>query len=244
MTGIKRFALSLLSILIFLAGIFLELSLSGAVLEGEIEARAYTPQIGDSSLTVRCPHMLSPTESGTVSATITNTLDEETKPVITAEISSHDGPQQLSQTLELAPHETQNIQWTVNSSNKIFGRLILVNIVQSRYADLSPRQGACGILVLNLFKLKGISAFFLVFFTSLLCIALGAAGWLRAYSPLNDFRRSAAQACGIMTGMATAGLLAALPRWWGLTLFFDAFTLIVVAVVLTEFLLFPGRIRN
>jgi hypothetical protein len=244
MTRIKRLALSLLGMLIFLAGIFLELSLSGAVLEGEIEARAYTPQIGDSSLTVKCPHMLSPKESGTVSATITNTIDEETKPSITAEISRHDGPQELSQTLDLAPHETQTITWTVDSSDMIFGRLILVNIVQSRYADLSPRQGACGIIVLNLFKLNGTSAFFLVFFTSLLCIALGAAGWLRAYSPLNDFRRSMAQACGIMAGMATAGLLAALPRWWGLVLFFDAFTLIIVAVVLTEFVLFPGRIKN
>jgi hypothetical protein len=244
MTGIKRFALSLLGMLIFLAGIFLELSLSGAVLEGEIEARAYTPQIGDSGLTVKCPPMLSLTESGTVSATITNTLDEETKPLVTAEISRHDGPQQLSQTLDLAPHETQTIQWTVNSSNMIFGRLILVNIVQSRYADLSSRQGACGIPVLNLFKLNGNSSFFLVFFTALLCTALGAAGWLRAYSPLNDFRRSTAQACGTMAGMATAGMLVALPRWWGLILFFDAFTLIIVAVVLTEFVLFPGRIRN
>ena len=230
--------------LIFLAGIFLELSLSGAVLEGEIEARAYTPQIGDSGLTMKCPHMLSPTESGTVSATITNILDEETNPLVTAEISRQDGPQQLSQTLDLAPHETQTITWTVDSSDMIFGRLIVVNIVQSRYADLSPRQGACGIPVLNLFKLKGNSSFFLVFFTALLCVTLGAAVWLRAYSLLNDFRRNMAQACGTLAVMATAGLLAALPRWWGLILFFDAFTLIVVAVVLTEFVLFPGRIKN
>jgi len=244
MTRLKRLVLALLGMLIFLAGIFLELSLSGAVLEGEIEARAYTPQIGYSGLTLKCPPMLSPTESGTVSATITNTIDEETKPVVTAEISRHDGPQQLSQTLDLAPHETQTITWTVNSSNMIFGRLILVNIVQSRYADLSPSQGACGILVFNLFKLNGTSAFFLVFFTALLCTALGAAIWLRVFWPLNDFRRNMAQACGTLAVMATAGLLAALPRWWGLTLFFDAFTLIVVAVVFTEFVLFPGHIRN
>ena len=244
MTRIKRLALSLLGMLIFLMGIFLELSLSGAVLEGEIEARAYTPQIGYSSPTMKCPHMLSPTESGMVSATITNTIDEETKPVVMAEISRNDGPQQLSQTLDLAPHETQTITWTVNSSDMIFGRLILVNIFQSRYADLPPRQGACGIPVLNLFNLNGNSSFFLVFFAALLCIALGAVIWLRVYWPLNDFRLNTAQACGMMTGMATAGMLAALPRWWGLILFFDAFTLIIIAVVLTEFVLFPGRIRN
>jgi hypothetical protein len=41
--------------------------------------------------------------------------------------------------------------------------------------------------------------------------------------------------------MATAGLLAALPRWWGLVLFLDALTLIILSVVLIEFVLFPGR---
>ena len=244
MTQLKRFALSSLGVLIFLIGIFLELSLSGGVLWGEVEARAYTPQIGDLGLAVNCPLMLSPTESGTIRADITNTLDEETKPLVTAEISRIDGQQQLRRTLDLAPHETRPTRWTVDSSYMIFGRLILVNIVQSRYADLSPRQGACGIPVLNLFNLNGNSSFFLVFFAALLCIALGAVIWLRAYWPLNDFRLNTAQACGIMTGMATAGLLAALPRWWGLILFFDAFTLIVVAVVLTEFVLFPGRIKN
>jgi hypothetical protein len=88
------------------------------------------------------------------------------------------------------------------------------------------------------------SSFILVFCTALLCTLLGAALWLRIHWPLNQLGRSTAQACGIMTGMATAGLLAALPRWWGLILFFDFLTLIILAVVLTEFVLFPGRHRN
>lgn len=234
----------MLGVLIFLAGIFLELSLSGGILWGELEARVDTAQTGDSGLAVKCPYMLSAAESGTVSAAITNTLDEEASPVVTAGISRIGGEQRLIQTLTLSPHETHTLQWTVDSSDIIFGRLILVNIFQSRYSDLSSRQGACGILVLNLFKLNGISSFSLLFFTAILCTLLGAALWLRANWPLNNLRRSTAQACGVITGMATAGLLAALPRWWGLILFFDALTLIIMAVVLTEFVLFPGRISR
>ena len=244
MDRMKRFAISTLGMLIFLAGILMEVSLSGGVLWGEIEARTYSPQIGDLGLTVKCPLILSPTESGTVSATITNTLNEETRPVVAAEISQAGGQQRLSQTLDLAAHQTQGVQWTVDSSYMIFGRLILVNVIQSRYSNLSSRQGACGILVFNLFGLNGISSFSLVIFTALLCTFLGAALWLRSHWPLNQLGRSTAQACGIMTGMATAGLLAALPRWWGLILFFDFLTLIILAVVLTEFVLFPGRHRN
>jgi hypothetical protein len=240
----KRFALSLLGGLIFLAGILLELSLSGGVLWGELEARTYTPQIGVAGLGVNCPFVLSPSESGKVSAAITNTLDEEASPVVTAEISRTDGEQQLSQTLTLAAHETQTLHWTVDPSEILFGRLILVNIVQSRYSDLPSRQGACGILVLSFFNLNGIQVFLLLFFTSIMITLLGAAIWLRANGPLNDLQRSMGQASMIMAGIATAGLLAALPRWWGLILFFDFITLIIMAVVLTEFVLFPGRSRS
>ena len=119
MNRLKRFALSSLGMLIFLAGILLELSLSGGVLWGEVEARTYTPQIGDLGLAVNCPLMLSPSESGMISAAITNTLDEETKPLVTAGISRTDGQQQLRQTLDLAPHETRVVSWTVNSSYRI-----------------------------------------------------------------------------------------------------------------------------
>ncbi len=240
----KRFALSLLGGLIFLSGVLLEMSLSGGVLWGELEANTYTPQIGDAGLAVSCPLMLSPSESGTISTSITNTLDEATSPVVTAEISHAGGQQQLSQTLSLAAHETQTLRWTVDPSEIIFGRLILVNIVQSRYSDLSSRQGSCGILVFSLLGLNGAVSFGLFFFTSLLCVALGAGLWLRANRPLNEFRRSAAQACATMACLATAALLVGLPRWWGLILFFDFFTLIIMAVVLTEFVLFPGRRRN
>ncbi len=244
MAVMKRLALSLVGGLIFLAGILLILFLSGGVLWGEIEARTYTPQIGDDGLGINCPFILSPSETGTISAAITNTLDEETSPVVTAEISRTEGQQQLSQTLSLAAHEKQTLRWTVDPSEIIYGRLILVNILQSRYRDLPSRQGACGILVLSLFSLTGLQAFGLLLFTGFMSSLLGAAIWLRANQPLNDLGRSTAQACGVIAGLAIAGLLAAVPRWWGLILFFDFLTLIVMAVVLTEFVLFPGRRRN
>jgi hypothetical protein len=86
--------------------------------------------------------------------------------------------------------------------------------------------------------------FSLLFFAGLIITSLGAAIWLRVNWPLNDLRRSTAQACVIIAGLTTAGLLAALPRWWGLILFIDFITLIIMAVVFTEFVLFPGRRRN
>lgn len=240
----KRFALSLLGGLIFLAGILLLLSLSGGVLWGELEANTYTSQIGDVRLSVNCPFVLSPSESGIVSATITNTLNEDTSPMVTAEISRVDGEQQFSQTLTLAAHQSQTLHWTVDPSEIIFGRLILVNIIQSRYADLQSSQGACGILILSLFGLDGIQTFIFIFLATVVIILLGAQTWLRVNWPLNDLSRSTAQASLILIGFATAGILASLPRWWGLIMIFDFIALILLAVILTEFVLFPRRGRR
>ena len=237
----KHFALLLAGALLFALGILLELFLSSVVAWGEVEARVYTSQSGDLSLDIKCPLMLSPTESGTISASVTNTLDVDTKPVITADFSRVSGDQQVSQTLLLAAHETKTVQWTVDASNILFGRLILVNVTQFRYTDLPSHQGACGIFLLSFLGLSGIETFYLLFAVSFVSILLGAFLWLRGHSPLDDLARSTAQASGILAGITITGLLAALLRWWGLIIFLDAVALILVAVILTEFVLFPKR---
>jgi hypothetical protein len=174
-----------------------------------------------------------------VSAVISNTLDTEALPVVTAEISHVGREKMIGQTLYLGPHASQTVQWEVDSSDMIFDRLILVNITQARYADLPPRQGACGILLLSYLGLNGIETFGLLAFASLALIVIGAAIWLRARSPLDDLGRSTAQAGGLLAGIATAGFLSALIRLWGLILFIDAFALILLVVIFTELILFP-----
>jgi hypothetical protein len=239
--NIRTTALSLLGGLVFLTGLVMQLMLSGGVLWGELEARLYVTQSGDNLLKVYCPIMLSPVESGVVSVSVTNSIDEDTSPVVTAEISHVGGAQEINQTLSLAPHESQIIRWPVDISNILFGRLILVNIIQSRYRDLPSAQGACGILLFSLFNLDGIETFSLLLFAGFANLVLGGALWLRARRPLDELAESTARASGILAGVTTAGLLTALPRWWGLTLFLDFVALIMAAVIFTEFILFPRK---
>ena len=173
-------------VILFSLGILLQLFLSGVVSWGELEARLYAAQTGSFDLDLDCPIMLSPFEAGTVGAKITNLIDEDTSPVITADISSRSGDQQQSQTLSLAPHETKSIHWNVDASNILFGRLILVNITQAPYRDLSSRQGACGIFILSLLGLNGGVSFGILFILSLLGISTGAWLWRKESSPLDN----------------------------------------------------------
>lgn len=239
----RRWVLSFLGSVLYVAGILLELSLSGGIMWGELESRVYTTQLGGFDLSLKCPHMLSTAEKGTVRTEINNPLDEPATPVVTAIISGVSGEQRIIQSMLLSPHETRSAQWSVDSSDMLFGRLLLVSIVQGRYGDLPMRQGTCGILFLDLFGLSGTEAFYLLSSGSLTCIVLGAALWRRSHWPLNESDTSFARACGTAAFMATTGLLVALPRWWGVVLLIDILTLIVMVVVLTEFVLFPGRLK-
>jgi len=241
---LKVFLLSPLAGLLFLAGVLLQLSLSGGVVWGEVEASIFGTQMAGDGLKLNCPLMLSPSESSSVTATITNSLDEQVSPSVTTEISKVGGVQSLSQSVSLTPHETRVVHWSVNPSDVIFGSLILVNIIQGRYGDLDPQHGFCGILVFNLFNLTGNETFVLMFISGILLILIGGMLWRRIHEPLTDGAVQTLQACGGLAGVTTLAMLTALPRWWGLTLFLDAFALIMLSVIFTDFILFPKDNRG
>jgi len=238
------FFLSLAAALLFLAGVVLQLLLSGGLVWAEVEAALYGIQTQYGGLSLNCPILLAPSETGLVRAAIDNSTDEDVRPVVTAEISRAGGPQSLRQTVELAPHESRVLQWPVGAADVIFGRLILVNVFQARYSDLDPRGGECGILIVHLFSLRGGEALAILLVGGLALILLGGILWWRLHLPLDDHAEQTLRACASLAGATTLALLIALPRWWGLTLFLDVVALIISSVIFTDFVLFPKHDRN
>jgi len=241
---IKIFVRSLVAILLFLAGVFLELAFSSSVLWGEIETRVYTPKSDSLSLAVKCPLVLSTNETGSISTVISNSLNEEALPVVTASISHNNIPQEISDTLTLAPHASKSIQWHVDTSNLIFDRLILAGISQMSYSDLPGRQGYCSILVLHFLGLNGTAILILLCSISLLCIIAGGIIWLRIHAPLKEADTALAQPFVGLAVLATLGVITALLRWWGLIILLDGLTLILAGVICTEVLLNPQPRRQ
>ena len=236
----QSFFLAALGIGFFFLGIMLGLALSAGVVWGEIEARLYTSFTATSGLrTLECPLMLAPAESGFVTATFDNPTDELVKPVVRLEVSHPGGAKQTSQTLSLAPGATQTAHWTVGTDDTIFSRLILVSVYQSLYRQLPSRQGFCGILVLGLFDLSGSQTFTLIFAVSILSLMVGGALWLLRMRSLGGPALGETNASGVLAVTVLAGMLSSLLRWWGLTLFCLALTVLMIGVIITEFILFP-----
>ncbi|HXQ37265.1 MAG TPA: hypothetical protein VN843_24865, partial [Anaerolineales bacterium] len=160
---LRLLLLSWLGGLLFLAGVLIGLALSGAVAWGESEASVYSSFNADASLRLTCPLMLSQEESGVVRAEVMNLINEDIKPVVHAEISHGKVPRDDRQTLLLSSRETETVEWTVDSTDVIFERLILINVLQARYGNNPSRSGSCGILVFSLFGLSGMQTFALGF---------------------------------------------------------------------------------
>ena len=238
---LRSLLLSLLGALLFLSGVLIGLSLSAVVVWGESEARIYTSYNGERRLKVQCPLMLSPVESGVVSADIINPSDEEIKPVVSVEVSHTKIPRKESQTLTLAPSGSGTVQWSVDPSDVIFERLILVNILQSRYRDNPSRLGSCGIFIFSLFGLPGVQTFALVFAISLAAMLSGSALWLYTRWPLNNLATNIAQPSVVLLVITILALLTTIPRLWGLTLVLDALILLIMGVIITEFGLFSQK---
>ncbi|HLO15392.1 MAG TPA: hypothetical protein VK206_11215 [Anaerolineales bacterium] len=235
----RTLAGSVFSLLLFLAGVLLEIAISTSLLWGELEVRLYMPSSSDSGLKLNCPHILSFDETGIIRTSIINTLNQAVQPMVTAEISRNGGAQQISQTLTLAPHESKAVTWAVDASNVLFGRLILVSVLQGKYEDLPARQGYCGIFLLNLFGMSGRATLILLCSTSFALLSLGTAIWVRSHWPLNRRDENIARAFGSLAVLATLGLFSALLRWWGLIIILDAITLILIIVIFTDVLFNP-----
>jgi hypothetical protein len=242
MTILRRIR-SIFGVMLFLLGILSGLSLSGAVVSGELEARVYNDNPANAGLNINCPLMLASGEAGIIRTTIANTSNEEVSPAVYVEISHAGGARHVNETLLLEPAETKSIQWTVDSSDVIFNRLILVSVQQFQYSDLPAHIGYCGILLGDFFGLTGMQLFALLFILSLAAMLIGALLWFFTHKPLDEAHGNIARAGSLMAVTCIAALLSASSRWWGIALFLDGFSFLAFGIIMTEFTMSPTKFR-
>ena len=233
--NLKRKFTTVLAIFLFAGGNILNLYVSSNLLWGEMEARLFTQQASDRQLDIDCPLMIAAWETATIRTVVTNDLPEQaTKPQVNAFIATESEPRIETQTLELGALESQSLQWTVDNSDIVFDRLILVSILQRPYRDLESRQGSCSIYVFSLLDMNGSDTLASVITTGVLVSLLGIGALYYSLRPLSEFATKVIQVNGIFLFLVLAGLFSALPRMWGLTLIFNAAALLVITVASVE----------
>jgi hypothetical protein len=224
----------------FVVGIFLGIALSAIAVWGDLEASLFDTSIrGDEALAIKCPVMLTTKEeAGTVSAAFTNSLSRPVTFTIRTNISQGYVTliKKINSKLHLAPGETQILKWPVNPDDAAYGRFILVRVYRSAKYPLPSRDGACGILVVDLPYLSGNQIFAFILATSLLGMGGGLGLWVVVNRPLSRPKRDVARAMGVLAGCVLGGMIASLSGRWLLGLFIFVLTVLLGGAMVGHFI--------
>jgi len=229
-----------LGVLLFALGLLLGLALFGATIWADFEAVLFNPGLSYEAplRSLRCPAMITTSETGSVTASLTNPLDRSTERYVQAHIT--DGyvtlMREVNKSVPLAPGEKRQLEWAVTADDAAFDRFILVKVVlRGRYPRPS-RQGTCGILVVDVPLLSGRQVFSLIFTVSLLGMAAGYVLWLRASQPLDDRGRQMTRAMVTLAGSVVLGTIIGWLGLWLLGFFLFLVALLGIGVVIGYFL--------
>lgn len=155
----KFFTLSKLGVALYVIGLVLCAVLMAGMVWGDFEASLFASSLPtDEPLsTLSCPVMISNTETGLVKAKFTNHTDRALSTNVRTYISQGYVSDiiQLDTPLKLRTGESRTLSWPVESSEAVWGRLVMVKIYTLRRYPYPSYTGTCGILVINFLGLPG-----------------------------------------------------------------------------------------
>ena len=229
-----------LGILLFSLGLLLGMALFGAIVWADFEAVLFNPGLQQEAplRSLRCPVMITESETGEVTASLFNPLERSTERFLQAHIT--DGyvtlMREVNRRVSLEPGERQQLAWEVTADDAAYERFILVKVVLRGRYPLPSRQGTCGILVVDVPYLRGEQVFGLGFGAALLCMVGGIVLWLKAGDPLVDRGRRVARAMAALTGSIVVGTTVGLLGWWLPGFIIFLITLLGIGVIIGHFL--------
>jgi hypothetical protein len=232
--------LKILSVLIFAIGILIGMALTAGTVVASLESDFYfgPGYPSDEGLkTLKCPVVMTSQEVGVISVSLVNTTDKTIEPMIQLEISN---PGLFENPREKYPIEvgaSRRIQWEVTSENAVFDRLILIRAYQFPTYRTPSRSGTCGILMVDLFGLRGNQILTLVFTTSLVCIGLGLGMWLLLNRPLRGKPWMASRAMLAVASSVAVGMVVGYYSIWLLGIIALVLALLMSAEVIKQFVL-------
>ena len=171
---------------------------------GDIEASAYDfPRLANAGLGgLYCPILMTSEETGTISLRVSNSTANRITPSIKTQISTHLLPEQFLDTIELAPGQSERLEWSVDAKNIDLGYFILAKVLFFSAYPLPAREATCGMLV---FDLPGTGR---VIVPVLMTLSLIAMGW--GLHRLNSFHASDEQVKRSRSSMIFLALLVSL----------------------------------
>jgi hypothetical protein len=230
--------LNALGFILFFAGVLLGMVFSAGLIWANLEANFYFGFNGgaDTKLRLACPHIMTPQDSDSVIAIISNKVDKTIEPILQADFS---GPmlRSVRTKASIDPGKTEQIRWAISAEDLDYGHLIMAQVYQYSSYKTSTATATCGTLFLTIPALTGMQVYILVLGFSLFGIATGVALWLMGNWKRKE--RSAEHFWGMifLTVVVFAGILVGSMGLWVLGIFALALSLLIVISQVSRWLM-------
>jgi hypothetical protein len=227
-------------VILFAIGVLLGMTLIAITIWTDLEASFFDSMMasrGDEPLkTLRCPVLMTTSETGRIRATFENTADKPIELRLRAHVT--DGfvtlMREVNTTLPLEPGEKKTAEFLLSANDRAYRWLILARVLQARHYPFPARQAACGVLVLDVPFLTGSQLFALTIAVTLLCLLGGIALWSVANWPLRRSALAAARTMGILVVCLLIGFLVSLSGAWLIASLLFAINLLLIIEVVRQ----------
>ena len=224
------------SLILFMAGVVIGMIFIGFAAWADFEASIFDTSIkSDETLkTLRCPIMIGKDHFGTVKDPFSNPSDRKINPIIQASISNGlvTLMQQDRARLPLEPGETVKKEWTVYPTDAVWGRFIMVRVLQYREYPVPSRSGSCGIVLINIPWVTGGLVTAILTASSVIFILVGYGIWLAIHRPLKGKNYETAMAMLTVGVIVLVGIAMIFVQFWmlaGLSLLLALLLLVVMS---------------
>jgi hypothetical protein len=235
----KKKILRTLGITLFIAGILVGtvmfIFMNWAYLEAYFYF-GYTAPANKPLTTLRCPLLMTNSDTGEVTIQLTNNTKLDLAPAISTEISSFDMVRSEENNYPLTAGETRKLSWAVTSNDMAFGHLVMARVFVFGAYTLPSRSGTCGTVMVNLPGLSGMALFLLALIFILVCMTAGWILWLGGSRPIQIQEQNAIRAMLFLTIAVLLGLIAGIAGWWVVGIFCTVACLLLILVVVVYYL--------
>lgn len=224
--------------ILFAVGTLAGMLLGGATTAAKIEATFYFGfgyHADESLKKLNCPIILTGNEIGTIAVTLSNPHEKDIEPLFQVDIGNVGMFRTYRERMSIPPGGSQTLQWTVSRDDVVFRHLILVKLFQFSAFKTPTRDGACGIIYLDL-PFRGTEVLIFSILTAILGMGAGMLLWTTQIKPKTDqtarvIRAMIAMSVSVLVTMTT-GLLGI----WMLSVLFFMVSLLLIAEVVRSFI--------
>lgn len=211
--------LRIVSSLLLALGLLLGLAFTAVAAAGDLESAIFVSGLpSDERLAnLRCPVMMTTSETAKVSAKISNPSDRTRLRTVRAQISMglSNLTREVEERFEQPAGDTREVVWMVTPEDAALGeRMVLVQVHALRNSPLPSQGGSCGILLVDMPDFTGQQLLNLYFGLTLAALTVGGGLWLVAFQPLEGRTARLAGGLGTLVVITLAGMTVSLMGVW------------------------------